>query len=314
MCFYPKYTYTLKGVQVSDALTLLTGDIKLTGYGIPMVPKNGMESFYKSEAERAFIRLPLDSTQPACVDLEKCMSAIDEIMLSDNITSQIENKRAPVAKKGKSKPKACDYSPCCKESTSTSEKAPQFGSTKVKFDVDFNTSAMRTKVFVKNAANKNELMPTAELTDIEKYIRYGCTLRMGIVLQKIWIKRNFEGYGVTFKCVQVVVKNQAKSNTMKFDTLLFADEGDVEENVAPQVAPVSARVSAPVSAPVSAQVSVPRIKADQVSSDERISKSIAPQASLKYSRDVKEKSRESKDDSEAETDDTADEDANESDD
>lgn len=224
---FPLYKYSIKNgddtEEISAPLLCITGDIKLTAYGIPTNPKQGAPIF-QTEKERAFIKIPLDLEQAACRDLNKMARDLDAYLtLPANKESHFFG--------GFAKKKSTDFM-CYPVAKDPGTKGPQFGSMKAKFDVDYDTGNIMTRVYVRKPNGTNELQSTPTLADVEKYVKWGCTIKCALLVQKMWILKAKQlggtPYGLTIKCIQIIVKDSGSSTRMFKDAyrqFLFSEEG-----------------------------------------------------------------------------------------
>jgi hypothetical protein len=223
-----KYTHNVNGspVQINSTPVILTGDIKLVMGGIPKNPKEG-DPIYATEADRSKIVIPLDESQEACVALEKCLRQIDDFAGSDknfaNVLSGLKDKKYV-------------YSTMVREPSEKAKEGFRFRTVKASLDVDFETKAIKTKVFVKKADGTKEQVEINSLSDVEKYVRFGSTVKCGFAISKLWATKSKMGgqnyaYGVGMKCLQIVVAEQGTSGARsEFSQYMFDDdEGQVVE-------------------------------------------------------------------------------------
>ena len=223
-----KYTHNVNGspVQINSTPVILTGDIKLVMGGIPKNPKEG-EAIYATEADRSKIVIPLDESQEACVALETCLRQIDEFVGSDKnfatVLSGLKDKKYV-------------YSTMVREPSEKAKEGFRFRTVKASLDVDFETKAIKTKVFVKKADGSKEQVEINSLADVEKYVRFGSTVKCGFAISKLWATKSKMGgqnyaYGVGMKCLQIVVADQGASGARsEFSQYMFDDDdGQVVE-------------------------------------------------------------------------------------
>lgn len=221
----PKYEYNIKsseGVGKQYQPFCVTGDIKIVKYGIPRNSTfPGVEPMYKTERERQFIRVPFDPDQPACVELQNMAIKLDEYM--DNNKAQVLS-GIPVKNQ-----KKCNYTPLNKE-PSEKEKEPKFHSLKIGLDADYETGNISTLVYVKQPNGTNELQKVTSLKELEQYLKWGCTFRCAFMINKMWVMKGKDKYGLKLTCYQLIIKQLSPSgNSVKSEyknALIFDNEGE----------------------------------------------------------------------------------------
>jgi len=82
--------------NASTKMLIQSKKIELTSHGIPSLDKEGEKEkgFYPTDAEREFIKIPLDPKQKNCMELRKHIAAADEYFGSDEMKKQLFGKRA----------------------------------------------------------------------------------------------------------------------------------------------------------------------------------------------------------------------------
>lgn len=225
---FPKYKYD---DEVEQIPIFTTGVIKFVQYG---VPKLGSE-YVKTDNDRTFIRVPLDESQPACVNLDKMFSSIDEYfgkqenaekfigsdffnqknkpVYTTTIREPIEDEDG-VVKKGKNQ-------------------VPRMKSLKFKLNIDFNTKAIETLVFDSTGGKKPVKIDNINtVSDLTKYFGYNCSARFVVMINKAWVdkkqkdKNSPKSYGITMKILQIEIIEEPSGGGVKdkFNEYAF-DEG-----------------------------------------------------------------------------------------
>lgn len=229
-----KYTQNVNGtaVQINSSPVILTGDIKLVIGGIPKNPKEG-KKFFETEAERSKIIIPIDETQESCIALEKCLNQIDAFV---GVKKNFATIFPGLIDVKKVKQEECFYSNMIKEISDKAKEGYRFKTINAKLDLDFKTKEIKTKVFVKKADGTKEQVEINSLADVERYVRFGSTIKCGLAISKLWItKSKTKGtfsYGVGMKCLQIVVSDSGSSGARsEFNQYMFDDDGEVTTTV-----------------------------------------------------------------------------------
>lgn len=212
---YPRYKYTTRNdngevIEIESQLVMTTDDIKMVSGGVPTNPAEG-KKFYETEQKRALFRIAIDSKQQACVDFGKAIKDIDEFMMEH------KNEILSVFAKDKKTLDSYNYSPLYNQVTEeqpTNSKYPKYDSVKMRLDTNFETSEIKTALYVRQPTGKPERIDAKTLIEFEKYLKWNCVYQCGIIVSNIWVGRNKTGvgksasylYGVRVKCAQIAVK------------------------------------------------------------------------------------------------------------
>ena len=214
--------------EVEGTLVIITDTIKLVMGGIPKNPKDG-EPIYADEYARAKFIIPIDDAQPGCVKLAECLSKIDTRYGNPKIFET-----SLTGLKGKN----YEYSTMIREPSDKAKEGFRYRTVKASLDVDFETKAIKTKIFIKKPDGNKEQVPINSLTDVEKYVRFNCEFKGCFAINKLWATKSKMGgktysYGVGMKCLQLVITNPGSGGLRQdFNQYMFDDEGEVIE-VAP---------------------------------------------------------------------------------
>jgi hypothetical protein len=210
------------GEEVTSQPCCMTGDIKIVYGGIPRKPAEDDEKNpFSDETKRAIISVPFDKEQTSCLELRKVCEQIDKMME--------EKKKDILAYVSKDDLDKYEYSSLIKE-PSEKAKDPKYETFKMKFNTDFRTKEIQTRIFVKQPDGTNVLQTISSLADVEKYVRWGCTIRCVFTLHTIWATRAKINkkymYGVGAKIMQIVVKSPGNTGAKDaYDQFMFDDEG-----------------------------------------------------------------------------------------
>ena len=203
---YPRYK---EGMSVFQ-----TPEFVLSQYGI--VP---IGDYAKTDAERTTLKIPLDPEQKECMDLQNnVFEPIDTHMEEPETTKELF--KAPNLEKVRKtfkyksivrEPQESDAIEDPKEK-SDKPKRPKCKFWKARLDTDFDTGRIITSVFVKDPSNptaKPTLQKVDTVTDLEKYMPWGSTVRFIVMMNKLWAEKNPKGdvktrqYGLSFKILSI---------------------------------------------------------------------------------------------------------------
>lgn len=176
---------------------------------IPLNEKT--KKFFDTESKRAFISLAIDDeTQESCKEIEKMITDYEKEVLE----------QAEIFLKPKGGLKSYSYSSLIRrpeeeddeeeeqsdgDKKDDKKKYKKHATVRVKFDYDFENSAIRTKVYLMDPkTQKRTLLKVNNLSSLEKYVRLGCQLKIIARFSKIWITRSKLGgdkkrFGTTLK-------------------------------------------------------------------------------------------------------------------
>lgn len=225
---YPRYK------QDKQALMLQGPWIKMNAYGVPQLGE-----YYKTDKDRAFIKIPFDLTNPEANDFYQKMKAIDSMMSSKETMTRLF----------KSKASKYRYIPICREPQETEDepvddkknKYPRPPYMKVKLDVTWPEIGVKTQVFtsiLKDGKREREKQDVNSVDDFANVVRFMSSIRPIIRPVKGWCEKKVRlgndsmQYGVTFKLVKVEVEPSESGNnsliTQYMNNDAFVDSDDEE--------------------------------------------------------------------------------------
>ena len=234
-----------------SSLVLQTGEIEITQYGLPSIGK-----YYKTDDQRNFVKLALDPKQASCRELEKTLSEIDTMAEKEKvkILGKYSNPklgytyqaivREPSDGNDFDKIEDDEEDSEKKEAPKDANVKERFRYCKIKLNTSYPDGEVLTRVFIKNrpqegetGKQKPESVTVRSATDLDKYLRWGCKVRMILMLNKIWAARNkneagVRKYGATWKVMQMEIIPTDKKSSMKdaFESYAFDNEDDEENN------------------------------------------------------------------------------------
>ena len=218
--------------QYSEGLCQIQShNCKLFTYGIPRAGP-----YYATDKARAFVKVPEDVNDPKSVTFFNKLELIDTLMQTTEFKKKLfgSDKVANLYK----------YQPIVRvaeeredeDADDAVDKAPKknYGPRprymKVKVDLDWETSNVKTKCFVKDDSGAR--VPVTDITtldELNKYVRYQSTICMVMILNKVYASKakvNGESkkYGATFKLSQVVCELPTSSYSGQDEDAFIDDE------------------------------------------------------------------------------------------
>lgn len=302
---YPRYNSEKSG---ADSPLILQGPwTKLDNYGVPK-----LNQYYKTDDDRAHIRLPLDESNPEIAEFAQKFKDLDDIMKSPKMMEKLFGKKASKYK----------YSPIYREGQEVDEDAktkdgkpvgPRPPYIKVKLDLTWPEKNVKSVVYdseLNKETNKRvrtKVENISTIDDFAKAVPYLSSVRIVIRPVKLWAhasnKKDPE-FGITFKLIKIEVENSRKGanvykNIHESDNFIDSDtEEDLPAGKTVFAAPTKAAItnkddssSDENSEPVKKSQSAPSklVEVDSSSEDEPAPK---PAAKTKKAAPIEEDSSE----------------------
>ena len=276
---YPRYSSN--GSESSIEIQLPW--IKLITYGVPTI-NDKTKKYYKTDNDRAHLRLPLDLQNPEVLDFTNKFKALDAIMADPEMAKKLLGKNA---KKYKYQPiyreaqvAQVDDDDDSEEDTKKSskkDKKPTFNKPpyiKLKLDLTWPDSNVKTKVFeslLDTTTNKRTRtkVEISSVDDFANIVRYLSTIRCIIKPFKIWghpTSKKDPEYGIGWKVVRVEVEKLASNSNFKSsnsDSFIDSDSEDEIPKINKQVDTSNKQVDT-----ITKQVDTININKDDESDDE----------------------------------------------
>ena len=205
----------------------------LSYYGITSkLDKNGKPRLNNagqplSDRERGKIKIPFDLDNADAKKLYELLCSIDKKTETDKEQIFGDKKKAavykyqPIVRQAAENPDAPDDAPL----------PPDYFV--IKFDLDYNTGNVNTKLFVNDDGERTEV-GIATVDDMMKYIRYKCEFRPVFSICKLFAARSADsegkrkyGFGLKLKLIEVRPMKSMKDETETF----FIDTDNEEEAV-----------------------------------------------------------------------------------
>uniref|UniRef100_A0A6C0D9T4 Uncharacterized protein n=1 Tax=viral metagenome TaxID=1070528 RepID=A0A6C0D9T4_9ZZZZ len=212
---YPRYNSVKSG---ADSALILQGPwIKLDNYGVPK-----LNQYYKTDEDRAHIRLPLDESNPENAVFAQKIKDLDEIMKSSKMMEKLFGKKASKYK----------YSTIFREGQEVDEDAktkdgkpvgPRPPYIKVKLDLTWPEKNVKSVVYDSelnketNKRTRTKVENINTIDDFAKAVPYLSNVRVVIRPVKLWAhaanKKDPE-FGITFKLIKIEVENSRKGTNV----------------------------------------------------------------------------------------------------
>jgi hypothetical protein len=206
--------------------------IDMNAYGVPQLGE-----YYKTDKDRAFIKIPLDLSNPEVKEFYEKLQTIDELMSSKEFKAQQFGDKA----------KKYKYAyPICRvpmededeEDEKKKSKYPRPPYMKVKLDATWPETKITTQVYtsiMKDGKREREEQKVESVDDFANVVRYLSKIRPIISPVKAWCEKkgkmgkDFLEYGITFKLVKVEVEphvgnSSNLSSYMNNDAFIDSDE------------------------------------------------------------------------------------------
>jgi len=205
----------------------------LNTYGIPGKTGKGGQPILNqsgqpiSDRERGKLKVPLSLDNPETKKFHELLSAIDKKCEDDKEKIWGDKKKANVYK----------YQHMVRQPPEDPD-APEDAPHKpdyitLKFDLDYNSGAIKTKVYLNNDGDRSEVA-TPTLDDVQKHVRYKCEFRPVFSLCKLFGAKSAESdgkrkYGFGLKLKHIEVKPSQVSAQEEQENA-FVDDDDDDEN------------------------------------------------------------------------------------
>jgi len=211
--------------------------IEMNAYGVPQLGE-----YYKTDKDRAFIKIPLDLNNPEVKEFYDKLQTIDEMMNSKEFKAQQFGDKA----------KKYKYAyPICRvpmededeDEEKKKSKYPRPPYMKVKLDATWPETKILTQVYtsvMKDGKREREKQEVESVDDFGNVVRYLSKIRPIIQPVKAWCEKkgkmgkDFLEYGLTFKLIKVEVEPHVGggsnlSQYMNNDAFIDSDEEDEDK-------------------------------------------------------------------------------------
>jgi hypothetical protein len=292
---YAKYDHP--NVGPNQALMVQFPWVKLNTYGVPRAGE-----YFKTDADRAFVKLPLDSNIPEISTLVDKIKGIDALFSSETFASKMLGKKWA----------KYTYQPIFREAivandddsdeeTTAPKKVsyPRPPYIKLKIDTEYGTNTIKTQLFksemINNKRTRTEVIDDMKtVDDFAKLVSYQSNFRPIARLVKFWaqpLTKKDPMWGATFKIIKAEVEPSVKGGGLYKEYMnsdAFLDSEEEQQSTPTQVATV--------------KVATPVKKVLQVESDEDESSEEKPKVLTKPVQPVAQLAQDESDDDDDESD------------
>ena len=247
---YPRYHHPVLGEN--QALMMQFPWIRLETYGVPRAGE-----YFKSDADRSFVKVPLNSSIPEVATLIEKVKELDAYFASEDFATKLLGKKW----------NKYTYQPIYRETNvQQGDDSDEEGAAKkdvevklpylkLKIDTEYGSNAIKTQVFRSETVDgkrvRTEVTDLACLDDFTKLVSYQSNFRPITRLVKFWaqpLTKKDPIWGATLKIAKAEVEPSAKGNGlykqyMNADAFLDSDEeGEVKVSTQPSKTPVKKTV------------------------------------------------------------------------
>jgi hypothetical protein len=240
---FVRYNHAKDGEVKSITPLFQTGTFKITQHGIPDIH----EEYHPDDSKRNFMKVPLDPSQPACVEMHAFLEDVDEMMSSPETFTKLFGKKKdkyvyqPCVRSHKIKDNDDDDedAPKKKKLSKDATKAPKeiFKFCKMYFSNNYETQELMVTLYEKNTKGDEGKAEPKTVTDLCTYIRYQSEIRMAFLISKIWINKSAAAgsdkilWGVGFKILQIQYTPNVKTSTRPTGNVFHSDEEETTPDV-----------------------------------------------------------------------------------
>jgi hypothetical protein len=222
--------------------------IEMIAYGVPQLGE-----YYKTDKDRAFLKIPLDLSNPEIKEFYEKLESIDTMMNSKEFKNEHFGAKASKYK----------YAyPICRipvededdddNDDKKKSKYPRPPYMKVKLDATWPETQVLTQVYtsiMKDGKREREKQEVSSVDEFAAIVRFRSKIRPILQPVKAWCEKkakmgsNEMQYGVTFKLIKVEVEpsaggNNLLSNYMNNDAFIDSDDEESAFQGKPTAAPI----------------------------------------------------------------------------
>ena len=242
---YPRYDHPTLGPN--QALMIQFPFIKLETYGVPRAGE-----YYKNDSDRAFVKVPLNTSIPEVAALVEKVKEIDAYFASEAFATTLIGKKwnkykyQPIYREANVQVEEDSDEETAAKKKSTGPRLPYL---KLKIDTEYGTGAIKTKLFrsvTDGGKRQRNEVPTDELQSVDDFARlvsYQSNFRPIARLIKFWaqpISKKDPMWGATLKIVKAEVEPSSKGNGLYKEYMnsdAFLDDDDEEAKPTQQSTP-----------------------------------------------------------------------------
>jgi len=235
---FPRYVHEGREVRVE----IQTPWIDLDMYGIPTL-NDKTKNYYKTDKDRAHLRIPLDLSKPDIADFANKIKTVDKIINDSETSKKLLGKNSKkytyqsIFREAQIQQTDDDDEDTSKVVTKTSvTKLPYM---KGKLDIEYGTDNIKTKVFNSvledsNESEKRKRTPIEVTTvdDICSVVKYKSRIRCVLKPFKGWahpVSKKDPEFGIGWKVIRIEVDNVQMNQSSLNDSNEFIDSDSEDE-------------------------------------------------------------------------------------
>lgn len=237
---YPRYNDATVRFQTSE--------FTISQYGLAPI---GEYAKSDDDYQRKQLKLVLDPNQQGCVELNNMFTSIDKYMVDNQKKifsgkfSKLKYVYKSIVREPQTHDELIDDEEDTKKTTDKEkkEKKEKYNFWKAKLDTDFDTGKILTSVFVRDPENldaKPKRVPVETPTQLEQFFRWGCKVRMIVMMNKMWADKQPKEqgvdrkYGIGFKVMSLEITPSERQGSFRTEVQNYAfidknGEGEGEE-------------------------------------------------------------------------------------
>lgn len=229
---YPRYNKN--GIEIPLEVQLPW--IKLFTYGVPQ-----LNQFYKTDGDRAHLRLPLDLSIPEIAEFSEKLKQIDSIMSSPEMMETLLGKKAkkykyqPLYREGTVQEEDSDEEEGDKKKKPSAPRPPYF---KLKLKLSYPEKKVESKVFESKEAKDTgkrtrTKVETSTIDEFASFVRYQALVRPVMKPFKMWahpLSKKDPEFGIACRLERIEVDKSSISGSYKsiYESENFIDSDDEE--------------------------------------------------------------------------------------
>jgi hypothetical protein len=229
---YPRYSKN--GMEIPIEIQLPW--IKLFTYGVPQ-----LNQFYKTDADRSHLRLPLDLSIPEVAEFAEKLKQIDAIMSTPEMMEQLLGKKAkkykyqPLYREGTTPEEESDEEENDKKKKPSAPRPPYF---KLKLKLSYPDKKVESKVFESEESKETgkrvrTKVDTSTIDEFASFVRYQASVRPVMKPFKMWahaLSKKDPEFGIACRLERIEVDKASISGSYKsiYDSENFIDSDDEE--------------------------------------------------------------------------------------
>lgn len=197
----------IRNLETNKRIAIKTAPIKMVMLGIPNI-----SSYYPTDCNRQFIRIPLDENQPSCAHLKTILDEINKYLDTNEMKRHLFGRRYDKYEYLPSIRTPCLTDDSDDDCPRKPVKQKIFDYCKVKI-ISKKEFTERYGIANYTVIKRNGVdVETNTMTDIAKYIRFGSICEFKIVLSKVWANKSMMqgashalyGLGLNMKEINIV--------------------------------------------------------------------------------------------------------------